>query len=56
VLGGGNTVVLILSSLTMAMASVRASGKKHWSAFFLIATLAPAPVLGRKGIEYKQKF
>jgi cytochrome c oxidase subunit 3 len=57
-LGAGNTVVLILSSLTMAMAVWSAQvGKKRWVSFFLIATLALGTVfLGVKVIEYKQKF
>jgi cytochrome c oxidase subunit III len=57
-LGGLNTVVLIMSSLTMAMA-VWAShtGKKQWITRFLMATLFLGCVfLGVKVIEYKQKF
>src|SRR6266850_4348048 len=57
-LGGGNTVVLILSSLTMAMAVWSAQvGKKQLVSIFLIATLGLGTVfLGVKVIEYKQKF
>jgi cytochrome c oxidase subunit III len=57
-LGGGNTVVLILSSLTMAMAVWSAQvGKKQLVSIFLIATLVLGTVfLGVKVIEYKQKF
>ena len=57
-LGAVNTVVLIGSSLTMAMA-VWASqvGKKHLVTFFLIATLVLGTVfLGIKGVEYHEKF
>jgi cytochrome c oxidase subunit 3 len=57
-LGGGNTVVLILSSLTMAMAVWSAQvGKKQLVSLFLIATLGLGTIfLGVKVIEYKQKF
>src|ERR1700756_1117862 len=57
-LGAGNTVVLIMSSLTMAMAVWSAQvGKKKLVTGFLIATLALGSVfLGVKGVEYKQKF
>jgi cytochrome c oxidase subunit 3 len=57
-LGGFNTVVLIMSSLTMAMAVWSAQvGKKRWVSSFLIATLALGTIfLGVKVIEYKQKF
>lgn len=57
-LGGINTVVLILSSLTMAM-SVWAShlGKRKQLIGFLVATLVlGSTFLGIKVIEYKQKF
>jgi cytochrome c oxidase subunit III len=57
-LGAINTVVLIASSLTMAMA-VWASqvGKRKLITFFLIATLILGSVfLGIKAIEYHQKF
>jgi cytochrome c oxidase subunit III len=57
-LGAVNTVVLIGSSLTMAMA-VWASqvGKKQLVTIFLIATLALGSVfLGIKGVEYHDKF
>ena len=57
-LGGFNTVVLIMSSLTMAMAVWSAQvGKKQLVSGFLIATLGLGTVfLGVKVIEYKQKF
>jgi cytochrome c oxidase subunit 3 len=57
-LGGFNTVVLIMSSLTMAMAVWSAQvGKKQLVSLFLIATLGLGTVfLGVKVIEYKQKF
>ena len=57
-LGCFNTVVLILSSLTMALA-VHASqlAKKATTIFFLIATLFLGCVfLGVKAIEYTAKF
>jgi cytochrome c oxidase subunit 3 len=57
-LGAVNTVVLIGSSLTMAM-SVWASqvGKKQLVTIFLIATLVLGSVfLCIKGVEYHQKF
>jgi cytochrome c oxidase subunit III len=57
-LGAFNTVVLIGSSLTMAMA-VWASqvGKKHLVTIFLISTLILGSVfLGVKGVEYHEKF
>ena len=57
-LGAGNTVVLIMSSLTMAMAVWSAQvGKKKWVSIFLIATLVLGTVfLGVKAVEYKQKY
>src|SRR6202171_6853673 len=57
-LGGFNTVVLIMSSLTMAMAVWSAQvGKLRLVSIFLIATLALGTVfLGVKAVEYKQKF
>jgi cytochrome c oxidase subunit III len=57
-LGALNTIVLIGSSLTMAMA-VWASqvGKKQLVTIFLIATLILGSVfLGIKGVEYHDKF
>ena len=57
-LGAVNTIVLIASSLTMAM-SVWASqvGKKQLLTIFLILTLILGSVfLGIKGIEYHEKF
>lgn len=57
-LGGFNTVVLIMSSLTMAMAVWSAQvGKKRLVSAFLIATLGLGTIfLGVKVVEYKQKF
>ena len=57
-MGFGNTVVLIGSSLTMALA-VRASktGEKSALVFFLVATLILGGVfLGVKVVEYSAKF
>jgi cytochrome c oxidase subunit 3 len=57
-LGTVNTVVLIGSSLTMAMSVWAAQvGKKRLVTFFLIATLILGTVfLGIKGVEYHEKF
>jgi cytochrome c oxidase subunit 3 len=57
-LGGFNTVVLILSSLTMAMGVWSAQvNKKKLVTLFLVLTLGLGCVfLGVKVIEYKQKF
>jgi cytochrome c oxidase subunit III len=57
-LGFANTIVLILSSFTMAMSVWSAqTSKKKLVPLFLIATLALGTVfLGIKVIEYKQKF
>lgn len=57
-LGGINTVVLIMSSLTMAMSVWAAQvGKKKLISGMLIATLILGTIfLGIKAIEYKQKF
>ena len=57
-LGAVNTVVLIVSSLTMAMAVWSAqTGKKRAVTGFLIATLIlGGTFLGVKVVEYKQKF
>jgi cytochrome c oxidase subunit III len=57
-LGAVNTVVLIGSSLTMAMAVWSSQvGKKHLVTVFLIATLVLGTVfLGIKGVEYHEKF
>jgi len=57
-LGATNTVVLIVSSLTMALA-VWASqqGRKNLITIFLLLTMALGTVfLGIKYLEYKQKF
>ncbi len=56
--GAINTVVLIGSSLTMAMSVWSAQvGKKKLVTLFLIATLLLGSVfLGIKGIEYHDKF
>ncbi len=57
-LGGFNTVVLIGSSLTMALAVHAAEiGKKKGQIFYLLATVFLGVVfLGVKGIEYSHKF
>ena len=57
-LGGGNTVILIMSSLTMAMAVRSAQvGKKAQITLYLIATLIlGGGFLGVKAVEYKQKY
>jgi cytochrome c oxidase subunit 3 len=57
-LGAGNTVVLIMSSLTMALAVWSAQvGKTKLVSMFLIATLGLGTVfLGVKAVEYKQKY
>jgi cytochrome c oxidase subunit 3 len=57
-LGAFNTAVLILSSLTMAMAVWAASqGKKNLILVFLLLTiLLGSTFLGVKVVEYKQKF
>jgi cytochrome c oxidase subunit 3 len=57
-LGGINTVILILSSLTMAMSVWAASvGKLKAITGYLIATLIlGSAFLGVKVVEYKQKF
>jgi cytochrome c oxidase subunit III len=58
VLGGINTVVLITSSLTMALAVHAAeSGERRLVLWFLVATMAlGATFLGIKGVEYYHKF
>jgi cytochrome c oxidase subunit III len=57
-LGAVNTVVLIASSLTMAMAVWSSqTGKKKLLTLFLIATLALGCVfLGIKAVEYHEKY
>jgi len=57
-LGGVNTVVLIVSSLTMALAVHAAQlGKKKAIVWWLIATIVLGSVfLGIKGVEYGHKF
>ncbi len=57
-LGGGNTVILIMSSLTMAMAVRSAQiGKRAQITMYLIATLLlGGAFLGVKAVEYKQKY
>jgi cytochrome c oxidase subunit III len=58
VLGGINTVVLITSSLTMALAVHAAqSGERRLLLWFLVATMGlGAAFLGIKGVEYYHKF
>src|SRR4051812_11990400 len=57
-LGTFNTIVLIGSSLTMAMAVNAASiGKRKLTMFFLVSTLVLGSIfLGVKVIEYSEKF
>jgi cytochrome c oxidase subunit 3 len=57
-LGAFNTAVLILSSLTMALAVWAASlGKRNWIILVLVATiLLGGTFLGVKVVEYAQKF
>jgi cytochrome c oxidase subunit 3 len=57
-LGGINTLVLIGSSMTMAMAVHSAAlGKKNMLILFLVATLLLGGVfLGIKGVEYHDKY
>jgi cytochrome c oxidase subunit 3 len=57
-LGTINTIVLIASSLTMAMAVNAASiGKRKLTTFFLVATLGlGSTFLGIKAVEYSEKF
>jgi cytochrome c oxidase subunit III len=57
-LGAVNTIVLIGSSFTMAMAVWSSQvGRKQWVTLFLIATLVLGSVfLGIKAIEYHEKF
>ena len=56
--GGLNTVILLSSSLTMALAvSASQEGNNKVTAFFLLLTLVlGAAFLGIKGIEYTHKF
>ena len=58
VLGGVNTLVLICSSLTMAMAVHSArEGKRGGIAFWLVLTIFFGSIfLGVKVVEYKDKF
>jgi cytochrome c oxidase subunit III len=57
-LGAVNTVVLIVSSLTMALAVYFAqTGKRRPQVWFLVATLVlGATFLGIKAVEYAEKF
>ena len=57
-LGALNTAVLIVSSLTMAIAvRAAAQGRRNLTVGFLVATIVLGSVfLGVKGVEYKQKF
>ena len=57
-LGGVNTIVLICSSLTMAMAVHAASlGKNGGIAFWLLLTILFGSIfLGVKVVEYKEKY
>jgi cytochrome c oxidase subunit III len=57
-LGGANTVVLIASSFTMAMAvwSAQTSNKKLVPIFLILTLILGTAFLGVKVVEYKQKF
>lgn len=57
-LGGVNTVVLILSSLTMAMAvhSAQVNKRKQLMAFLVVTMLLGSVFLGIKAVEYTHKF
>lgn len=57
-IGGTNTVVLICSSLTMAMAVRSAAlGRQKWIVIFLVLTLIfGLTFLGLKGVEYHDKY
>jgi len=57
-LGAFNTAVLIMSSLTMALAVWASSlGRRNLTILFLVATILLGGVfLGVKAVEYKQKF
>jgi len=57
-LGGVNTVVLIVSSFTMAMAVFSTQiGKRRNTIIFLVLTLVLGlTFLGIKGVEYKAKY
>ena len=58
-MGAGNTVVLIVSSLTMALAvwSAQTSKPRSWQMFFIIlTTLLGLVFLGVKAVEYTDKY
>jgi cytochrome c oxidase subunit 3 len=57
-LGGANTIVLIVSSLTMAMAVYHSQkGNKKWLLIFLVMTMIlGATFLVVKGFEYHEKY
>jgi cytochrome c oxidase subunit 3 len=57
-LGAANTVVLILSSFTMAMAvwSAQTSRKSLVTVFLIFTLILGSVFLGVKVVEYKQKF
>jgi cytochrome c oxidase subunit 3 len=57
-LGGINTVILILSSLTMALAvwAAQVGKKKEVTTFLILTLLLGTAFLGVKVVEYKQKF
>jgi len=57
--GAGNTVILIVSSLTMALAvrAAQTSQKRETQVFWLLSTMVfGAAFLGIKAIEYADKF
>jgi len=57
-LGGFNTVVLIMSSMTMAMSvwAAQVGKKKQVTVFLILTLLLGTTFLGVKVIEYTQKF
>ena len=57
-LGAANTVVLIMSSFTMAMAvwSAETSRKKLVTVFLILTLFLGSVFLGIKAVEYKQKW
>ena len=58
IMGGANTAVLILSSLTMAMAiwAAQVNRRKLIVVFLILTMLLGATFLGVKYFEYKEKF
>lgn len=58
IMGGGNTVVLLFSSLTAALAvrSAQLGDKKNTSRFLIITMLCACAFLVIKAFEYRHKF